>query len=218
LCHRSWCAEHAGYESNERLEFLGDAVLGLIVAEHVFTSFPDNDEGWLSRARSSVVRASALAEMASEAGLGESLQLGKGEDSSGGRQKPSILADAFEAVIGAVYLDGGWEAAKALVLRALGDRVAAPLDDKSRLQEFASRRVGVRPRYLVEETGPEHDKEFRAQVLLDGDLWGEGDGRSKKQAELLAARAALARLHVELGPDDDRREPDGHRTSEVPGA
>ncbi len=193
-------------------------MLGLIVAEHVFTRYPDNDEGWLSRARSSVVRASALAEMASEAGVGEALLLGKGEASSGGREKPSILADAFEAVIGAVYLDGGWEAAKALVLRALGDRVAAPLDDKSRLQEFATRRIAVRPHYLVQETGPEHDKQFRAQVFLDDRLWGEGDGRSKKQAELLAARAALARLHVELGPEDGHRQSDDRRTSEVPGA
>ncbi len=142
MCHRSWCAENPGHEPNERLEFLGDAVLGLVVAEHVFAAYPDHDEGWLSRARSSVVRASALAEMAAELDLGSSMRLGKGEAASGGREKTSIPADALEAVIGALYLDGGWPAASALVVGLIEGRVAelpggrGDKDHKSVLQDY----------------------------------------------------------------------------------
>ncbi|CAN5577003.1 ribonuclease III [soil metagenome] len=204
--HRSWCAEHAGVDSNERLEFLGDAVLGVIVAEHVYRSYPELSEGWLSRARSAVVRESALAEMAGELGVGPCLELGKGEDSSGGRAKPSILADAMEAVIGAVYLDGGYDPARTLVLDHLGHRIAAlpggfgEQDDKSRLQELAAGRGMEPPLYEFDESGPEHDKWFIATVVLGGRTLGRGEGPSKKQAEQAAARQAWERLLPELGP------------------
>ena len=207
ICHRSWCAENAGHEPNERLEFLGDAVLGLIVAEHVFSTYPTHDEGWLSRARSSVVRASALSEMATDLDLGSALRLGKGEAASGGREKTSILADAMEAVIGAVYLDGGWPAARALVLRMVEARVAelpggrGDRDHKSMLQEVATREVLGKPTYQVSEHGPEHHKTFDVAVILGGRPWGEGSGHSKKQAEQVAARVALERLSAGLHPN-----------------
>ncbi len=154
-----------------------------------------------------MVRASALADMATELHLGEALLLGKGEDTSGGREKPSILADALEAVIGAVYLDGGWAAAEELVMALVRGRISdlpggqGDQDDKSRLQELTTRRLHQPPHYTVEETGPEHDKTFRAEVVLLGRTWGEGTGRSKKQAEQIAARAALTALTAELEPD-----------------
>jgi len=204
MCHRSWCAENPGNESNERLEFLGDAVLGLIVADHVFRGYPDHDEGWLSRARSSVVRASALGEMAANLEIGPALRLGKGEASSGGREKTSILADAMEAVIGAVYLDGGWAAAGRLVLELIEDRVAAlpggrgDQDHKSMLQEHTMRRLQTKPYYEVHESGPEHHKTFAVAVVIQGRQWGVGEGRSKKEAEQLAARDALVGLEREL--------------------
>lgn len=200
LTHRSWCAEHPGNESNERLEFLGDAVLGLIVADHTFRTYPDHGEGWLSRARASVVRATALAEMAVDLSLGEHLRLGKGEDASGGREKPSILADSLEAVIGAVYLDGGWTQARAFVLNTLGDRIDrlsrgdADQDHKSRLQELCARLFDRPPDYRLTERGPEHDKEFRAEVWVEDEPWGGGTGRTKKQAEQEAAEEAVQRL------------------------
>lgn len=203
LTHRSWCAEHVGEESNERLEFLGDAVLGVIVADYTYRSFPHLGEGLLSRARASVVRSSALAEMAAEVGLGDELRLGKGEDASGGRLKPSILADSLEAVIGAVYLDGGWEPARELVLRLLADRITRLADEdahrdyKSRLQELVAHRLDTAPTYRVSESGPEHDKEFSAEAVVDGQILGLGVGRTKKYAEQEAAREAFARLNGE---------------------
>jgi len=203
LCHRSWCAENPGQEPNERLEFLGDAVLGLIVADHVFHAYEGHDEGWLSRARSSVVRATALAEMAQELGIGPAMRLGKGEAATGGRDKTSILADGMEAVIGAVYLDGGWPAASALVLKLIEGRVAAlpggrgDQDHKSMLQEIASRAFHDKPVYVVDEQGPEHLKTFEVAVHLDGRRLGDGTGRSKKQAEQVAASAALEVLLAE---------------------
>lgn len=207
LTHRSWCAEHPGHRSNERMEYLGDAVLGLVVADHTFRAYPDLGEGWLSRARASVVRATALAEMAAEVHLGGELRLGKGEDASGGRRKPSILADALEAVICAVYLDGGWEPARDLVLRLLGDRLAnlagsdAEHDHKSRLQELAARHFDEPPVYELSEHGPEHAKEFNAEVFVGGRLLGRGDGHTKKQAEQKAAHQAWGILSTELDSD-----------------
>jgi ribonuclease-3 len=201
--HRSWCAENPGYAPNERLEFLGDAVLGLVVAEYVFARYPDQDEGWLSRARSALVRSSALAQMANEIRLGEALLLGKGEDATGGREKASILADALEAVIGAIYLDGGWGPARSFVLGLVRDRLDeltdAPgvPDAKSRLQELASRDLHTPIRYDVDEVGPEHDKTFTATAVVGGRLLGRGTGRSKKEAEQLAAHEALLSLAVE---------------------
>jgi ribonuclease-3 len=203
MAHRSWCAENPGNESNERLEFLGDAVLGLIVTAHIYRLYPLLPEGQLAQVRASVVNSAALAETAEELAIGEYLLLGKGEDASSGREKPTILADAMEAVIGAVYLDGGWEAAEDLVLTVLGSRIreaaAGPgsSDYKTRLQELASRQFDQLPRYEVEGTGPDHAKHFTARVVLDGRELGTGQGRSKKQAEQAAARVAWHTLAAE---------------------
>jgi len=203
VCHRSWCAENPGGTSNERLEFLGDAVLGAVVAEELYRRFPTADEGWLSRARATVVRATTLAEAAEELGLGAELRLGKGEEATGGREKPSILADALEALFGAVHLDGGRPASQAVVMHLLGSRIEAAsgepghLDDKSRLQEHASRVLREPVSYRVVDSGPEHDKTFVATVRIHGRPLGTGTGRSKKQAEQLAARAAYLALTSE---------------------
>lgn len=209
LSHRSWCAEHAGYESNERLEFLGDAVLGMAVAAHCYATYPDEGEGWLSRARASVVRATTLADVAGLLRVGDYVRLGKGEAASGGREKPSILADTLEALIGAVYLDKGWADAQALVLRLLGDRIDGlpsgdgDQDDKSRLQEQAARLGLEPPVYELVGEGPEHDKVFQATVTIEGVTYGSGTGRSKKQAEQVAARAARQGLLAAHDGHDD---------------
>jgi ribonuclease III len=209
MAHRSWCAETAGAASNERLEFLGDAVLGLVVTDHLFRTYPDLAEGELAKVRASVVNSEALAEVASSLRLGDALLLGKGEDSSGGREKPSILADAMEAILGAVYLDGGWDAAATVVMGLLGERIeeaaAGPggQDFKTRLQELSARRFDQLPRYEVSDDGPDHAKRFFARVLVGGVARGRGEGRSKKQAEQGAARDAwyqLAALVDELPP------------------
>jgi ribonuclease-3 len=195
--------------SNERLEFLGDAVLGLVVTDHIFRTYPDLPEGELAKVRATVVSAAALAEVALELELGDALLLGKGEDASGGREKPSILADATEAVIGAVYLDGGWPAAADLVLGLLGDRIAAAAagpggqDYKTRLQELAARELESLPEYVVVDEGPDHAKRFFATVLLNGEQHGAGEGRSKKQAEQAAARVAWESL-ARMPAGDDR--------------
>jgi ribonuclease III len=201
LIHRSYCAEHPVTSSNERLEFLCDAVLGLVVTVYVYDEFPDLPEGELAKLRASVVNAEVLAQVGAELGIGPALLLGKGEDGSGGRDKPSILADAVEAVIAAVYLDGGWDAAHDLVLDLLEDRIRAEAtgpggqDYKTRLQELAARNFDQLPRYQVRAEGPDHSKRFFAAVRLDGEIRGEGEGRSKKQAEQAAARAAWEGLH-----------------------
>ncbi len=193
LKHRSWCAETTGQESNERLEFLGDAVLGMVVTDHVFRTYPDLPEGELAKVRADVVSAVVLAEVARELGLGPALFLGKGEDASGGRNKASILADATEALIGAVYLDAGWDAAAELILGLLEERLAdaasgpGGLDYKTRLQELSARRFERLPRYEVADRGPDHSKHFFATVEVGDDVRGRGEGRSKKQAEQAAA-------------------------------
>lgn len=200
MAHRSWCAENPGRGSNERLEFLGDAVLGLVVTAHVYRQYPDLPEGQLAQVRASVVNSATLAEAAEELGIGPYLLLGKGEDASSGREKPTILADAIEAVIGAVYLDGGWEAAEDLVLTVLGDRIAEAAagpgasDYKTRLQELAAREFDELPRYEVQGDGPDHAKHFTATLILQGEPLGTGQGRSKKQAEQAAARMAWSAL------------------------
>jgi ribonuclease-3 len=215
LRHRSWCAENPGQESNERLELLGDAVLGVVVTDHLFHRFPDASEGELAKIRASVVSAVTLAEVAGELHLGEAVLLGKGEDASGGREKPSILADAMEAVIGAVYLDGGASAATALVLGLLRDRIAAAAegpggtDYKTQLQELAARRFEQLPVYDLEAEGPDHQRRFFATVRLGDRPWGAGEGRSKKQAEQAAARAAWDRLRA----DENAEEPPGGSTA-----
>jgi len=206
LAHRSWCGEQDGAPSNERLEFLGDAVLGLVVAQHTYGHYPDFPEGKLAKVRAAVVNARVLADIAVELGIGDVLLLGKGEEASGGRTKASILADAVEAVIGAVYLDAQWPAAEPLVLRLLGDRIdhaAAEPDDydhKSRLQELTVRNGEGTPRYVVAGTGPDHDRHYLAEVYIGGVRWGEGRGSSKKDAEQEAARTAWQDLqaHADL--------------------
>ena len=208
MAHRSWCAEAPGNISNERLEFLGDAVLGLVVTDHLYRNYPDLLEGEMAKVRASIVSAATLAEVAGELDLGSALLLGKGEDASGGREKPSILADAIEAVIAAVYLDGGWPAASELILRLLGDRIAEAStgpggqDHKTRLQELAARHLEVMPTYDVVDEGPDHAKHFRAVVRLDERILGRGEGRSKKQAEQAAARDAGDTLRAEIGLRD----------------
>jgi ribonuclease-3 len=200
LSHRSWCAENGGHESNERLEFLGDSVLGLVVTDDVFRRFPHLPEGQLSEVRAGVVNARALADVASEMRLGECLLLGKGEDAGGGRTKQSILADALEALIAAVYLDGGLDAATRLILGPFGARIGEAAtgpggrDYKTRLQELAAARSLGRPRYLVRDEGPDHAKRFFATVMLDGEASGAGEGNSKKEAEQAAAWLAWSDL------------------------
>ncbi len=203
LAHRSWCAENGEAESNERLEFLGDSVLGLVVTHYVFEHFPSLPEGHLSEVRAGVVNARTLAELATELDIGPYLLLGKGEDAAGGRAKQSILADAFEAVIAAVYLDQGFAAARDLVLRCLSDRIADAAagpgggDYKTRLQEATAARLLGRPRYVVRDEGPDHAKQFFATVYVNDRRYGEGEGRSKKQAEQSAAWVAWTRLQDE---------------------
>jgi ribonuclease-3 len=196
--HRSWCAENPGHPSNERLEFLGDAVLGVIVTDHVYRVYPDLDEGALTEIRKTVVNSVALAEVAEGLGIGEHLLLGKGEELSGGREKPSILADAMEAIIGATYLACGLEVATGLVLAVLGAKLAtAPsdgADHKSRLQELSAHLFSMPPRYEVEATGPDHARTFYVTATVDGVAYGKGEGRSKKQAEQAAARHAVEAL------------------------
>jgi len=213
LAHRSWCAEHPADPSNERLEFLGDAVLGLVVTDHVFAVYPTLAEGELAKVRASVVNAEVLAEVAVEVALGPCLRLGKGEDASGGREKTSILADAMEAVIAAVYLDGGMEAARATVLRLLERRIVDAAsgpggdDYKTRLQELAAQHFERLPRYQVRDEGPDHAKRFFATVLLGGSPRGVGEGGSKKQAEQAAARDAwlwLSTSVIATGDGDGR--------------
>lgn len=200
LAHRSWCGEQGTTASNERLEYLGDAVLGLAVAEYTYQRFPELPEGQLAKIRAAVVNARVLAEIAHDLGVGAQLLLGRGEESSGGRAKGSILADAMEALIGAVYLDGGWAVARRLVLDLLASRIeevsSSPdgYDHKSRLQELAVRRGVGPPRYMLEGSGPDHDRRYQAQVLVGGDVWGVGEGTSKKDAEQQAARQAFEAL------------------------
>jgi ribonuclease-3 len=205
LAHRSWCAEVGGEASNERLEFLGDAVLGWAVADLSYRHHADLPEGKLTDLRKSVVNATALAEVAGEIGLGAALLLGKGEDAAGGRTKPSILSDALEAVLGAVYLDGGPEAVFALIERLFADRMADAalrldrLDHKTVLQELTARLFDAAPVYVITDTGPDHDKRFYATVIVDGEAVGQGEGRSKKTAEQVAAEAAWNVLSARAG-------------------
>jgi ribonuclease-3 len=213
MAHRSWVAETPGSESNERLEFLGDAVLGLVVTDHLFRTYPTLPEGELAKVRASVVNSTTLADVAASLDLGSALLLGKGEGQSGGREKPSILADTMEAVIGAVYLDRGWTAASELVMKVLGDLIeqaaAGPggHDYKTRLQELCARRFDELPRYQVADEGPDHAKRFAASVRVAGVVRGNGEGRSKKQAEQAAARVAWEVLVAELDGGVARRPP-----------
>jgi ribonuclease-3 len=200
LTHRSFAFERGLPVTNERLEFLGDAVLGLVVTDLVYRAFPDRSEGELAKLRAAMVNMTMLAEVARELRLGEALLLGKGEEQSGGRDKASILADALEAVLGAVYIDLGLKHAAALIERLFWPRVAAYVrgegerDYKTILQERAAQDLGRLPEYRVVERGPDHEKEFTATVFLAGRELGRGVGRSKKEAEQRAARQAHDRL------------------------
>ena len=194
--HPSYTPEH-GVPSNQRLEFLGDAVLGMVVAEALFVAHPDLDEGSMSKARIALVNETVLAELARALDLGELLLLGKGAARSGEAGLDSVLADAMEAVFGAVYLSCGLDEARRLILRLLGDRLEAAADApgagdfKSRVNEWVQAQFGVMPTYEITSSGPEHTPTFVATLLVSGRVLATGEGRSKKQAEAAAARAAL---------------------------
>ena len=208
MAHRSWCAEQQGRTSNERLEFLGDAVLGLVVAEFTYATHPELSDGQLSQVRASVVNTRVLAEVGLDLGASEHLRLGRGEDLSGGRTKESILADATEAVIGAIYLDGGLDEARRVILSLLSERISIAVgepresDHKSRLQEETVRLGRGVPQYELESFGPDHARRYLATVYVAGQRLGTGEGRSKKDAEQVAAQAACGSLEVERGGGD----------------
>jgi ribonuclease III len=205
LTHRSYAYENDNPPTNERLEFLGDSVLGLVVTDTLFRSYPSMPEGQLAKLRAAVVQMRALAEVARGLNLGSYIRLGRGEEVTGGRNKSSILADTLEAVIGAVYIDCGLAEASALVHRLFDPvidrsaRLGAGLDWKTSLQELTAARVLGVPDYQVEESGPDHQKSFRAVVRVGGRVLGSGEGRSKKEAEQHAAEAAWTTLNAEAG-------------------
>jgi len=200
LTHRSYAYENGGLPTNERLEFLGDSVLGIVITETLYAQYPDWTEGQLAKLRAAVVNANALAEVARTLGLGEYLYLGRGEETTGGRDKSSILADTMEAVFGAIFLDSGIESARA-VLHGLFDpmieraaELGAGLDWKTSLQEVAAAAGLGLPEYRVTDVGPDHAKEFSAEAVVGGNVLGSGAGRSKKVAEQRAAAAAYERI------------------------
>ncbi|QDG54156.1 ribonuclease III [Persicimonas caeni] len=209
LTHRSFANEveqNAG--DNQRLEFLGDAVLGLIVANELFHRDREVQEGALSTRQAQMVCEPTLADLARELELGRFLRLGRGESTSGGRDKSSLLADAYEALLAAIYLDGGLDAAQEVVIGHLGEALrevhetSAPTDYKSRLQTVVQREKSVQPHYrIIDESGPPHDKVFVAEVCVDGRPLGAGRGRSKKEAEQHAAEEALETLGADHGSD-----------------
>lgn len=200
LTHRSWAYEHGGAATNERLEFLGDSILGQAVTVMLYTTYPDLTEGDLAKRRASLVSSVALAEVARAIGLGEHLKLGKGEELTGGREKSSILADTVEALIGAAYLDLGGEVATDLVLRLIDpllsdpDRFGTAMDPKTSLQELAAHLGLGLPVYAISDDGPDHSKVFTATVLLADEPIATGEGTSKKQAEMAAALEACVVL------------------------
>lgn len=202
LTHRSFAFEQAEPpEHNERLEFLGDAVLGIVVTDMIYRTYPHLSEGEMARLRASVVNTVALADLARALGLGGHIRLGKGEEASGGRGKDSVLADSFEAVVGAVYLDRGIDAATTALSPLFVERLEKSIstgrfDAKTALQETVVRAHAVLPVYRVAASGPDHDKRFTAHVYVDNELYGVGDGRSKKEAEQGAAREALDRIET----------------------
>ena len=202
LTHRSYAYEHGGIAHNERLEFLGDSILGQAVTVMLYLENPDVDEGELAKRRASLVSSAALAEIATHIGLGRYLRLGRGEELTGGRDKQSILADAVEAIIGAAYLSVGADAATALVLRLVAplvsdpDRFGASMDPKTSLQELSTRLGKGLPQYTVTDSGPDHSKRFHAEVAFGGVVVASGDGTSKKQAEMAAALEAWTILQA----------------------
>ncbi len=201
LTHRSFAYENGGIPTNERLEFLGDSILGQAVTVKLFRDNPDLDEGELAKRRASLVSSAALAEVGRSIGLGKYIRLGRGETLTGGADKPSIIADTVEAIIGAVYLDAGGDAATAFVLRLVApllsdpERFGAAMDPKTSLQEIAARRGTPAPVYTVTESGPDHNKHFIATVSVGDLVQASGEGSSKKQAEMAAALDAWTRLN-----------------------
>jgi len=214
LRHPSWCNEQGEPrpDDNERLEFLGDAVLDLVVSHRVMTRYPKAHEGDLSVTRQQLVSEAALSGVSGELGLGQWILLGKGEEKSGGRVKPKILADMFEALIGAVYLDGGYPCAWEVVDRLLGSRIATVelknfYDFKTRLQETAQARLKATPTYrVVQELGPDHDKRFVVAVTIGDEEWARAVGKSKKEAEQMAAAEAHFKIEgSDIGKPTKRR-------------
>ena len=197
LTHSSYANEHKneGLTSNERLEFLGDSVLGMVVADHLYRTHPDMPEGELTRTRAALVCEESLHDVAKSLNLGEYLRLGKGEDAGGGRSRPSILADATESLLAAVYLDGGIAQARRLIRKLILDQErekAVDRDYKTALQELVQRTPGSAIAYrLVKETGPDHCRVFVMEVTIGGTAAGQGEGRTKKEAEQMAAKAAI---------------------------
>ncbi|SDU38976.1 ribonuclease III [Gordonia westfalica] len=203
LTHRSYAYEHGGLPTNERLEFLGDSVLGVVITERLYLHFPDRPEGELAKIRASVVNMHALADVArglGEGGLGMYLYLGRGEEMTGGRDKDSILADGLESLFGAVFLSHGLETSQRIILRLFDERIekagqlGAGLDWKTSLQELSSERGYGPPQYQISSTGPDHNKEFTAIAMVAGENLGEGVGRTKKEAEQQAAALAWTAL------------------------
>lgn len=200
LTHSSFANESRDkrIECNERIEFLGDSVLSLITSDYIYIQYRQTPEGELTKIRASVVCEQALFEVANSLGLSDHILLGKGEEAGGGRHRPSILADAMEAVIGALYLDGGFEVAQKFVLTYLKPKIALAAkgktfrDYKTMLQEIVQKsKEEVLSYQLVSESGPDHDKHFAVEVLLNSNVFAKGEGRSKKEAEQMAARSAL---------------------------
>lgn len=199
LTHKSWVNEHKNQrESNERLEFLGDAVLEFVVSKAIFDRFPDKEEGFLTTLRANLVNTSNLSQVAQRLELGKEMFLSKGEEEGGGRQNPSLLADTIEAVIGALYLDQGLETVSQFIdenlLKEIPKKISQPLKDaKSRLQEYVQARGLPAPYYkVVKESGPDHAKTFEVEVIIDGQVWAKGKGKSKNKASQMAAEKALA--------------------------
>ncbi|MFW0790208.1 ribonuclease III [Gordonia sp. CPCC 205333] len=203
LTHRSYAYEHGGLPTNERLEFLGDSVLGVVITEKLYLDFPDRPEGELAKIRASVVNGHALAGIArglGEGGLGRHLYLGKGEEMTGGRDKDSILADGLESLFGAIFLDHGIDEAKRVIVALFDDVVdragglGAGLDWKTSLQELTAEKSLGPPQYQITSSGPDHDKEFTAVAVVSGQSLGRGVGRTKKEAEQHAAEAAWQQI------------------------
>ena len=211
LVHTSWLHEHPddAVGHNERLEFLGDSVVNLAISDALFAAHPDDDEGILSARRASIVSTIGLARLAHRIDLGAALFLGEGEAQRGGRRRPSILASAFEALAGAIYLELGFDRARAWLVELAAREIAmdAPVSTlkspKSRLQEFTQRQTGSRPEYhVVDATGPDHEKLFQVEVLVDGRPLGVGEGPSRRVAETAAAQRAIEVLRGEVGTAD----------------
>jgi ribonuclease-3 len=198
LTHKSWVNEHPGErESNERLEFLGDAILEFVVSRELYNHFPKKEEGYLTALRANLVNTTNLAEIATKLEVGSSLYLSKGEEDGGGRKNPSLLADTVEAIIGALFLDSGLDVAENFIkenlITEIPKKISKPLKDaKSRLQEYVQSQGFPAPKYtVVEQSGPDHAKEFVVEVFVNGQSWGRGIGKSKSLAEQEAAKVGL---------------------------